>query len=363
MRKTNNTNDYDVLDAQIGNIGDSEKEVVKKENTPHLGKLQNYEKITGRKAELTPDELAELEKFRNRSKKSELVNESEQFTDDVKIADGWVLVDKNEMGLRAQFYPSSWEFYIKPASVGAIKNWTSVDESNPSAVSKVLNEIIKTSVKIDTNGDGVANWGAINSWDRFWFILKVRELTFVKGDTKIEFEDICSECGADLLYNLTSQSLFFDLPDSDLIEKYWDGRCWNIDPTEYNVESEPIVLYTPKLATDERIIEWATAQARNNKQIDENFVKFLMWLLKNPSRDLNILNRQIEKIYKEYKGWSLEMYEFMEDVIRNITVNPSENLKTKCPHCGGESVSTVRFPNGIKVLFRIETKAKKFGTK
>ena len=135
MRKTNNTNDYDVLDAQIGNIGDSEKEVVKKENTPHLGKLQNYEKITGRKAELTPDELAELEKFRNRSKKSELVNESEQFTDDVKIADGWVLVDKNEMGLRAQFYPSSWEFYIKPASVGAIKNWTSVDESNPSAVS------------------------------------------------------------------------------------------------------------------------------------------------------------------------------------------------------------------------------------
>ena len=69
------------------------------------------------------------------------------------------------------------------------------------------------------------------------------------------------------------------------------------------------------------------------------------------------------KIYKDYKSWSIDMFTFMDDVVRNITINPSEKLKVVCPHCGKEVVSNVRFPNGIKAIFNVATKAKKFGSR
>lgn len=347
---------YDELESQIGDAGTLEapEEAPQKKT---LGKLQ-HKAILGQREDLTEDEMESLKAFQSKIKAERAERAEKNF-----IKDGWVPVDRAEMGIRSDFYPSSWEFFVKPAAVSAIKNWTAVDETNTAAVYRVLNEIVRTSVKIDTHGDGVGGWSKINSWDRFWFILKVREVTFAQGESKVEFEDQCSECGCDLTYSLTADGLFYEYPDEELIEKYWDGNKWNIDPTEYDVDHDPITLYTPKLGTDEKILEWATAQAHAKKQVDENFIRFLMWMLPNPSRDANVLNRQIDKIYKEYRSWSVAMYEFMDDVIRNLQVDPSENLKMTCPSCGQEAISSVRFPDGIKVLFRIETKAKKFGSR
>jgi hypothetical protein len=57
------------------------------------------------------------------------------------------------------------------------------------------------------------------------------------------------------------------------------------------------------------------------------------------------------------------MFGFMQDVVRNITINPSEKLRQVCPHCGAEVTSNVQFPNGIKAIFNVATKAKKFGSR
>lgn len=345
---------YEALEEQIGSAGGTEQPTRQGKG---LGKVQHKE-ILGQQADLTTEEMEAMKAFQARTSA-----DRQARVEQINIGEGWVAIDRSEMGVRSDFYPREWEFFVKPATVSAIKNWTSVDETNLAQVNRVLNEIIRTSVKIDTNGVGTGGWSQINSWDRFWFVLKVREVTFVKGESKVEFEDQCSECGHDLIYKLSASALHFETPDDELIEKYWDGNQWNIDPMEYDVDHEPITLYTPKLGRDEKIIEWATSQARAKKQLDENFTRFLMWMLPNPSRDANVLARQIEKIYKEYKSWSIEMYEFMDDVVRNLTVNPSENLKMICPACGQEAISNVRFPDGIKVLFRVESKAKKFGSR
>ena len=53
----------------------------------------------------------------------------------------------------------------------------------------------------------------------------------------------------------------------------------------------------------------------------------------------------------------------MNDVINNITVMPSNKLITKCPVCGEEVTSEIRFPNGIRDLFAISSGHKKFGKK
>ncbi len=341
---------YDELDSQIGELGGEKP-------SKGLGKIQHAE-ILGQKGELSDDEQKSMEEFRNRTR-----HDREARKIEVNMGDGWVPIDRAEMGERSRFYPPEWEFFVKPATVMAIKNWTSVDETNAQQVNKVLNEIVRTSVKIDTHGVGTGGWGSINSWDRFWFILKVREVTFVKGESKVQFEDACSECEHDITYELLAQSLFFELPDQELVEKYWDGHVWNIDPEEYDVMHAPIKLYTPTIGKESSLVDWASAKARANQSIDENFIRFLVWLLPKPAKDIQVLDRQIDSIYRDYKGWSLDMYDFMDDVVRNITVNPSESLRVTCPNCGQEAISTVRFPNGIKTLFKTETKAKKFGSR
>lgn len=342
---------YDVLEDQIGLMGGEEV-------PQSIGKLKHKESYGG-KSDLTEQEQSDMDAFLARSNK----HRNEASVNDISISQGWIPIDREEMGIRSQFYPDGWEFYIRPATVQAIKNWTAIDEERADVLNNVFNDIIKTCVKIDTHSDQGAGWAQLRSWDRFWFILKVREYTYSQGQSKIEFTDDCSECGSEITYTLNSNSLFYEFPDEDLVEKYWNGSTWNINPREYDVDHNPITLYTPTLGKDEAIIEWATAQVRAKKKLDETFIKFLVWLLPKASKDLQMLDRQIQKIYKEYKAWDINMFSFMTDVITNITINSSEQLHVKCPECGMEATSTVQFPNGVKVLFEVQTTAKKFGSR
>lgn len=350
--------DYNELESQIGEVGDA---APAEDTSKGLGKLKYAKEVLGQKPDLNEDEQASLDAFleRSKSRKGKTV-----VMDDPSVVDGWLPINREEMGIRSMFYPAEWEFFIKPATVQAVKNWTSIDEDRPDQVNKVFNDIIKSCVKINTHSEIGAGWAQINSWDRFWFTLKVREYTFSEGEAKISFTDNCSECDAEIKYELDANSLVYEFPDDDLIEKYWCGTEWHIDPSEYGVHHDPIVLYTPKLGKDEGIIEWASAKLHAKQKIDETFIKFLVWMLPKASKDINILDNQIQKCLAEYKSWDEDMFMFMNDVITNITINPTENLKTKCPHCGGESVGAVQFPNGVKSLFtRQDTTRRKFGSK
>lgn len=343
-------NDYNELEKQIGEMGG-----VEENKGSNLGKLQHPESY-GSRPGLSEEEQKSLDEFRARS-------DRKLNNDPPTIAEGWIPLDRSELGKRSLFYPEDWEFSIRPATVQAIKNWTSVDEENPEELNKVFNEIIRLCVRMTDEKGTVHTWHEMNSWDRFWFILKVREYTFVHGESKIEYTDQCENCDEDIIFTLNSSSLTYEFPDDDLL-KYWDGQKWVIDPREYDVDADPVTLWTPKLGKDQAIIDWAIARARQGKKdIDENFIKFLVWMISKPSRDPQNFETQVRQAQNIYKGWDVEMNSFMNDVVRNITINPSEKLSTKCPHCGAEVTSQVQFPNGVKALFKTESKAKKFGSR
>ena len=81
------------------------------------------------------------------------------------------------------------------------------------------------------------------------------------------------------------------------------------------------------------------------------------------SKDLDILKKQIKSLEIQYKGWDMEMFTFMDEVIRNITVTPKDKLVKKCEVCGQEVTAAIRFPNRINDLFAIPNKHRKFGSK
>lgn len=350
----------DILKDQIGNLGGIEQDDIQEET--FVGKKLKH--VPGKKQDLENDENNELDEFLNRSRNQSRIVKLQTDEFGPSIASGWIAIDRAELGIRGQFYPEDWTFYIRPATVEAIKNWNAIDEERIETLNAVFNDIIRSCVSIKSASGNIA-WNKINSWDRFWFILKVRELTFKNGEAKIEFTDICPECEEEILYKLEPKSLHYEFPDDSIVEKHWmpSTRTWVVDPKDYGIDKPVLKFYIPTLEKDQAILDWGISRARNKKKIDQTFLKFLPWLLSKAPKDDQVLEKFIEEAHQLYKNWDIELFDFADDVIRNITINPAENLKQICTHCGEEVVSNVRFPNGIRALFKVKAKHTKFGTR
>lgn len=337
--------DYSNLEEQLGKLG-SEEEVQSLGHLEHVGKRQ---------ADLTPEEEASKEAFLKRSRQEAFIPAIEK---------GWIPIDRSLLGVRDQFYPEEWEFRVKPATVEAIKNWSAINEENLAITNSVFNEIVKSCVSI-MGPNGKIGWGKMNSWDRFWFINTVREYTFEKGENMLSYTEECPECGGDVTYELTSDKLVYEFPDPEVVEKHWnrEDRTWYINPKEYDVNAPMVKLYVPTLEKDEAILQWAYAQAQAGKQINEPFLRFLPWLLEKAPKNGELFDNMVKEAKQQFNSWDAEMFSFMDEVLRNITVNPSEKLRQICPNCGEEVIASVRFPNGVKSIFSVPNKHRKFGSK
>ena len=357
---------YDALNEQIGHLGGEPMGEPIDNTLTGLGKLEHVAAYGG-KPKLTPEEENAKNSFLKRQQAmSEEEDNRRDMTESTPITHGWIPLSREEFGVRGQFYPEEWEFFIRPATTQAIKNWIGIDEKNALQLNRTFDEIIKFCVKIKC-GDTNITWSKINTWDRFWLILKVREATFASNKKAISFEDNCAECDNEITFELRSTALHYEFPDEDIVEKYWDAASmsWKIDVEEYGVDDhEPITLYTPTLAKQQAIIDWAQRLYNRNKKIDETFAStFLPWLIKQVPKDETAIDKMFQRIEKEYKSWSVPMHELMIMVVQDVTINPNETLKQTCPHCGEEVVSNVQFPNGVKVLFQTESKVQKFGSR
>lgn len=345
------------MGEQIGNMGGEQQEEPK-----NFGKLRH---IPGQQEELNEEEMDSKAKFEAAIAKKRGAAEM-RIVGSNDIRDGWIPIDRGDLGVRSQFYPEGWEFRVRPATVEAIKNWSSIDEENMAVVNNVMNEIIKTCVSIYDNSLGVAvAWDKINSWDRFWFILKVREYTFVNGEQALEFDEECDNCGANVHFVLDPSVLYYEFPDPEVVERNWnqEQHFWDIDPQDYDVDHHKVKFFVPTLQKDTAILQWLYAQNEAGKHLDEVFIKFLPFMLERAPKDATLLDRMIKECQNEYKRWDTDTFLFFDEVRRNITINPTEKLITKCPNCGEEVRSTVRFQNGVKYLFAVQGKHRKFGSK
>lgn len=289
----------------------------------------------------------------------------ETIGENAAIRDGWIDVDKRLLGDRAKFYPEDWNFRIRPATVEAIRNWSTIDDENFNSIDDVFNEILKSCLTIVTN-TGRLSWCNVNSWDRLFFILLIREYTFVQGESKLSYEDYCPECDNPITFELTSQSLMFDFPDNDVMRYFsQEDSTWYIDPKEFDIEYDVINLYLPTLEREARIKEWMIARIQENRnyKFDASFLRFAPWLIKKLSKDETLARKQMKDAEMMFKSWDTEMFSFMDDVLRNITVTPSRKLLSTCPTCGEEVTSEIRFPNRIRDIFAIPNKHRKFGSK
>lgn len=287
-----------------------------------------------------------------------------KITANAEVRDGWIEVDRALLGERDVFYPAEWQFKIKPASVETIRYWSTINEENPNSIDDVFDEILKTCLTIQTLS-GQLPWYNVNSWDRFFFILLIREYTFMNGERKISFEQDCPNCEVSVTFELNATSLMYEIPDPSVLNYYNQGkRVWEIVPSDFelNTPQEIFEFYIPTREKDANIKAWLINKLQENKnaKVDQVFIKFLPWMLPKVSKDINIAKTQIRKAEQEFKSWDIDTFSFLNEVVDSITVTPGTNLITTCPSCGEEVTAPIQFPNGISDLFNVSRRAKTF---
>lgn len=301
-----------------------------------------------------------------RKKLSRIGDNILQRRENAEYREGYIDVDRRLLGERDKYYPADWKFKIKPATVDAIRNWSTLDNNNSNSIDDVFNEMLKYCLTIQTPM-GPLPWNNVYSWDRFFFVLLIREYTFINGETKIEWTEECANCDSFVTFKLTSQSLMYDMPDPEIMPYFSsDTRSWIINPADFDVDyDEPIELYLPTLEKDANIKAWMInkLQQNRNAKIDPVFIRFLPWLAPKISKDATIAARQIREYEVKFKMWDTEMFAFMDSVLRNIIITPSLKISAVCESCGEEVTSDIRFPNGVSDLFAMANKFKKFGKK
>ena len=379
----NNITDEQLLDEVLSSqIPEAQESLPDNEQTTELNPVAEHSSevnqpvkmenpLEGQKLSYRPGDRSSFisdEEKENDSKISSerhITRNGENIFKNAEYREGWIPVDKNLMGTRAYFYPEDWQFRIRPATVEAIRNWSTIDETNPFAVNDILNEVLKSCLSIVTS-QGQIPWGNVNTWDRLYFLLLIREYTFITGEHKLKYDEDCPECDNPVTFELTSSSMLYEYPDEEIINYYdVNNRCWVIDPNEYDLEGEIMKLYLPTLEKDSNIKNWYVDIMQNNpnKKIESKFIKFLPWLLPKISKDLDVAKQQIKSAEAKYKALDTEHFCFLDDVIRNIEVVPKNKIMTKCEVCGEEVWAAVRFPTRINDLFDVPNKYRKFGNK
>lgn len=375
-RKQTQEETEQTLAAQIGDLGNDlnmeadggvQQEVY--DDVPEEAPSTNMaSQMIGKKINRLPGAMSNEERERDKEfiKSQNLSRIGQKIGETTRVREGWLPVDRTLLGERDIFYPSDWSFYIRPATVEAIRNWSMIDDQNGNSIDEVFNEVLKTCLQIKDSTDRPIPWHNICSWDRFFFLLLIREYTFQNGESNISYYEDCPECETPVEFNLTSDALMYDMPDEEVIS-YYDqtSRTWAIDPSEYEVEGDPITLYVPTLEKDANIKAWMIRKLQENRntKIDPVFIRFVSWMTPKISKDDEISKRQMKQLKMAFDSLSIDQFEFMDEVLKNIIVTPKTKLIAKCPSCGEEVTSDIRFPDGVSGLFHIQSKRRKFGKK
>lgn len=309
----------------------------------------NYEEQVRREFESTQedtesrDQVTDLGKVNiNRRAEDPEINRIKDLMDYVNIP-----LDLLPSGGR--FYPEGTRILIRAARVGEIREFSIINEEDPKDIRDKMTYIVSQCVKV-YYGNSLGHYKDILEDDRIVLVLKIRELTFVDGQSSIMIpvpEDACQTpgCHPQSEVYFDSSKLEFMTP-SEKIDKYYDPveRCFNVQTKRFGT----IKLYPPTIGVTSVIADWIRDQQINNRKIDAALVDILPYTIKD-WRGFTV-NQVFSKI-TELAGWSAEKFSLVLRLKDEINIGIKFEITETCAQCGGELRIPVTFPEGFRSLF------------
>ena len=262
--------------------------------------------------------------------------------DHVSLANqiGWQQIKVPDLPTQGLFYPKETEVVIRAATGAEIRHWSTLNEQDLSALDDMLNYVIERCVQVK-NKSFQTSWKDIKEIDRFYLLLAVSELTFIKGENKLQVkvsDDKKIDVKKDMIQYITFDPRLMKYYDEDL-------RSFNIHLND----GTSVQTTLPSVGVTNWLKKYVIRKNQAQQPIDEDFISFAPFIIKD-WRGLD------EKAYQAYmhesNEWTLAqvsgLTHFKE--IFMDTVDPVVRYKDAE---GGEREVALNFQGGIKSIFLI----------
>lgn len=267
---------------------------------------------------------------------------------------GWKNIPVSMLPSGGLFYPDGTKIAIRAAEVREIRHFSTIDEDDKIDIEEKISYVIDRCFRMDFPGEGVVSYKDLKQEDRFFILMAIRDLTFVKGENSIILKpykkckntlDCPFRDGIELRTGVLS-SYKLDEKISEYYSPQSRSFVFNIKKIEKSIE-----LFIPSIGITEAITSFVIECSKRNIEIDDGFLKISPFIF-DDWRDVNfdtILRKMRESDY-----WTKEEYSLYFELSERIKIGTKLEVNQKCPVCGDEEVAaSISFPDGIRSLFVI----------
>jgi len=270
------------------------------------------------------------------------------------IEDGWKNLPLEILPSRGAFYPAGTRIAIRPAEVREIRHFSSVEEEDRISVNESLNYILERCLRMIFPNDGVVTYKDIIQEDRFYIIMAIRDLTFLRGenvimlrpDKKCKAKPDCPFVdGIELRTGVLST---FEIEER--VSKYFDE---NLGGFSFELKSSPgkkISMYVPTIGVTDAISDFLAEARRKKVAVEKDFIRIAPFLFPDWR---NIGYNQIYSKMRESDYWTKEEFSLYYVLSERIKIGTKLKASVVCPSCSEEVTAPILFKNGIKSLFVI----------
>lgn len=267
-------------------------------------------------------------------------------SNDLHFIPGYIELDPELFPTKGLFYEAESKFLIRAATVKEIRAFSVINDQDPWSVDEAINDILKGCL-IYRIGSKMMSFKDLKEDDRFYVVMHIRQLTFVKGENKIELKPLCTECGTQNLIELKAELINATLPSEKMMSYYSEENKIFEVKTKSN---GTIYVEPPSVGVSMQITAYIKKLQQEGKKPDASFLKILPYMIKEWR---GLTEKHIKDLEVEFIGWDATLFQTMNVIVDMAKVTISENINLTCSNCQAEVTTPINFPDGIRSLFVI----------
>lgn len=257
---------------------------------------------------------------------------------------GWQPLDIKSLPSKGMFYPEDTKIFVRAATGGEVKHWSTMNVEDIVNVDDILNYIIEKCCKISIPGSDHmgGNWKDLIDVDRLYILLAIRDFTWPAGENELKIPISETEDLVVLKDNID----FIEFPDE--IMKYYDeeNRCFKLKFKNGKV----INMYLTTLGVSNWLKSYVQQKQNSKEQFDKDFLLYAPLLIENYRK---LTTRAYEQLVETANYWGVAEWSVISHFRDILLSKTSEPQLVYTDSAGIENKIPLTFRGGIKSIFLV----------